>query len=210
GADTKIFYSEGDTKILNVDEERGENISNTVALEERTVELDEGQVRSDPGNTLESRPSPDEDQAGSNHGQIHESLKHTTEEQVFLENLSSSSGTLLSMKNLDDAFSFSDQFIDDKPIEEEPGKANVESKVESMVTVPIHQASSSALPLSTPIIDLTTPKPVSPPAQKLVFIATIATTTTTILLPPLPPQQQSTIDLALDARVSALEHICAN
>ncbi|GKG61136.1 hypothetical protein Tco_0616952, partial [Tanacetum coccineum] len=45
----------------------------------------------------------------------------------------------------------------------ELGKANVETKVESMVTVPIHQVSSSDPPISTPIIDLTLPKPVSPP-----------------------------------------------
>nr|GFC11119.1 hypothetical protein [Tanacetum cinerariifolium] len=43
----------------------------------------------------------------------------------------------------------------------EPGNANVETKVESMVTIPIHQASSSVPPLSTPIIDLSPPKPVS-------------------------------------------------
>ncbi|GKF54223.1 hypothetical protein Tco_0161133, partial [Tanacetum coccineum] len=35
---------------------------------ERTVELDKGQAGSDPGNTLESRPPPNEDQAGSNPG----------------------------------------------------------------------------------------------------------------------------------------------
>ncbi|GKD10055.1 hypothetical protein Tco_1189740 [Tanacetum coccineum] len=135
-----------------------QNVSNTVALEERTIELDEGQAGSDPGNTLESRPPPDEDQAGSNPGQSHVAL-HPTKEHVFLENLPSSSGTLSSMKNLDDAFTFGDQFIDDKPTKEETDKANVESEVESMVTVPIHQASSSAPTLSTPIIELTTPKP---------------------------------------------------
>ncbi|GJR89215.1 hypothetical protein Tco_0213226 [Tanacetum coccineum] len=54
GANTKISNSEGNTKILNVDEERGENVSNTVALEENTVDLDEGQAGSDPGNTHES------------------------------------------------------------------------------------------------------------------------------------------------------------
>ncbi|GJY27770.1 hypothetical protein Tco_0403537 [Tanacetum coccineum] len=48
GADTKKSNSEGDTEILNVAEEQGEDVSNTVALEERTVELDEGQARSDP------------------------------------------------------------------------------------------------------------------------------------------------------------------
>ncbi|GKA29765.1 hypothetical protein Tco_0716010 [Tanacetum coccineum] len=66
------------------------------------------------------------------------------------------------MKNLDDNFTFGDQFLNDKPMEDEPGKANVETKVESMVTVLIHQASSSVPPLSTPVIDLSPPKPVSP------------------------------------------------
>ncbi|GKA58641.1 hypothetical protein Tco_0757954 [Tanacetum coccineum] len=66
GADTEKSNSGVDTEILYVVEEQGEDVSHTVALEVRTVELDEGQVRSDPGNTLESRPLPDEDQAGSN------------------------------------------------------------------------------------------------------------------------------------------------
>ncbi|GJZ64927.1 hypothetical protein Tco_0621623 [Tanacetum coccineum] len=61
GVEAKMFDSKGDTEIVNVDEEKGEDVSNTVALEERTVELDEGQARSDHGNTLESRPPPDED-----------------------------------------------------------------------------------------------------------------------------------------------------
>ncbi|GJR99641.1 hypothetical protein Tco_0316150 [Tanacetum coccineum] len=158
---------------------------------ERTVELDEGQAGSDPGKTLESRPPPkrvliEEDQAGSNPGQshvaqagpnhkpmhedfisivypaVHESLKLTTEEQVYIENPPSSIGTLLSMKNLEDAFTIGDQFLNDKSIEEELGKANVETEVESMVIVPIHQASSSVPPLPTPIINLSPPKPVSP------------------------------------------------
>ncbi|GJW64432.1 retrovirus-related pol polyprotein from transposon TNT 1-94 [Tanacetum coccineum] len=104
-------------------------------------------ARLDPGNTLESQPPPDEDQAGSNPGQshvalarpnpkpmqedfivivypkVHESLEHTTKEHVFLENPPSSTETLLSMKNLDDAFTFGDQFIDDKSPEDELGKA---------------------------------------------------------------------------------------
>ncbi|GKC29099.1 hypothetical protein Tco_1036393 [Tanacetum coccineum] len=42
GADTEKSNSEGDTKILNVDEEQGEDVSNTVALEEKIVDLDEG------------------------------------------------------------------------------------------------------------------------------------------------------------------------
>ncbi|GKC82208.1 hypothetical protein Tco_1137925, partial [Tanacetum coccineum] len=88
----------------------------------------------------------------------HKSLKHTTDEHVFLENPPSSSGTLSSMKNLDDAFTYGDQFLYNKSTEEEPDKANVETKVKSMVSVPIHQASSTAPPLSTLVIDLTQPK----------------------------------------------------
>ncbi|GKF45241.1 hypothetical protein Tco_0131793, partial [Tanacetum coccineum] len=76
----------------------------------------------------------------------HEILKLTTEEQVHIENPLSSSETLSSMKNLDDAFTFGDQFLNDKSPKEEPKKANVETEVESMVIVPIHQASSSFIP----------------------------------------------------------------
>ncbi|GJV75136.1 hypothetical protein Tco_1506720, partial [Tanacetum coccineum] len=229
GADTENSNSEGDTEILNVDEEQGDNVSYTVTLEERTIKLDERQAGSDPGNTLKSRPLPDEDQAGSNPGpshvalvgpnpepmhkdfittvypKVYESLKHTTEEHVFLENPPSLSVTLSSMKDLDDAFTYCDQFLNDKPTEKELGKANVEAEVESMVTVPIHQTSSSVPLLSTPVIDLTPSIPVSPLVQETVF-----TTTTTLLLPPSPPPQQSTSDSALAACVSALENICAN
>ncbi|GKF09353.1 hypothetical protein Tco_0043577 [Tanacetum coccineum] len=132
---------------------------------------------------------------------VHENLKLTTEEQVHIENSPSSSGTLLSMKNLEDAFTFGDQCINDKSTEEEQGKANVETKVESMVIVPIHQASLLVPLLSTPIIDHTPPKPVSHPVQEPIFTVTTATKTT--LPPPPPPPQQSTIDLA--NHVTALE-----
>ncbi|GJR09916.1 reverse transcriptase domain-containing protein [Tanacetum coccineum] len=44
GAEVEMSDSEGDIKILNVSEEKGEDVSNTVALEERTVELNEGQA----------------------------------------------------------------------------------------------------------------------------------------------------------------------
>ncbi|GJV34824.1 hypothetical protein Tco_1407301 [Tanacetum coccineum] len=211
GAEAEMSDIEGDTGILNVGEEKGEDVSNIVALEERIVELDEGQAGSDPSNTIESQPPLDVDKAGSNPGQsyealvrpnpepmhedfiatvypkVHESLKHTTMEHVFLENPPSLYGTFSSMKNLDDAFTYGDQLLYDKPTEEEPDKANMETEVEYMVIVPIHQASSIAPPLSTPIIDFTQPKPVYPPIQELVFTATTATTTTTFQPPP-PPQ----------------------
>ncbi|GJV00968.1 hypothetical protein Tco_1330238 [Tanacetum coccineum] len=63
------------------------------------------------------------------------------------------------MMNLEDNFTFGDQFFIDKYPEDEQGKANVDTKVESMVTVPIQQAYSSAPTLSTHVIDLSPPKP---------------------------------------------------
>ncbi|GKC06561.1 hypothetical protein Tco_0998171 [Tanacetum coccineum] len=77
-----------------------------------------------------------------------------------------------------------------------------------MVTVLVHQASSSVPPLSTPVIDLTPPKPVSSTIQEQVFTTTTATTTT-LPLPP-PPQQQSITDFLLAYRVLTLEQRCAN
>nr|GFA41395.1 hypothetical protein [Tanacetum cinerariifolium] len=100
--------------------------------------------------------------------QVHKSLMLTTKEHVYMENPPISFGSLSSKKNLDDAFTFCYQFLNDTSLEKELEKANVETEVESMVIVPIHQASSSVPPLSTHIIDLTPPKPVSPPIDKQV------------------------------------------
>ncbi|GKA34236.1 hypothetical protein Tco_0720665 [Tanacetum coccineum] len=44
GADMDKANSEGDTEILNVGEEQGEDVSNKVNLEEKTTEIDEGQA----------------------------------------------------------------------------------------------------------------------------------------------------------------------
>nr|GEW05744.1 hypothetical protein [Tanacetum cinerariifolium] len=166
GADTEKTDSENATEILDVGEEQGEDVSNKVALEEKTNELVIGQAGSDPGKTPESQTPPkhvlmEEDQAGPNLGQshvalagpnpepihedfmatvypkVHESLKRTTEKHVHIENSPNSFGTLSSMKNLDDAFIVGDQFLNDKSTEEEPRKDNVETEVKSMVTVPI-------------------------------------------------------------------------
>nr|GEW05734.1 linoleate 13S-lipoxygenase 3-1, chloroplastic [Tanacetum cinerariifolium] len=198
----------GDTEILNFGEEQEEDVNNKVYLEEKTVGLDEGQTGSDPdpgqSHMALVGPNPEpmhDDFVATVYPKVHESLKFPTDEQVILEDPLSSSGTLSSMKNLDDTYTFGDQFFNDKSTEDEPGKQNVDAEVISMVTVPIHQAFTSVIPLSTPIIDLSPPKPVASPHLEP-FIA--ATTTTTLSLPP-PPQQQSTTDSELAARVIALE-----
>ncbi|GJV45491.1 hypothetical protein Tco_1430027 [Tanacetum coccineum] len=111
-----------------------------------------------------------------------ESLKFLADEHAILEDPLRSTGTLSSMKNLEDAYAIGDQFINDKSTDDEPGKLNVEAEVVSMVTIPIYQASSSVPLLSTPVIDLSPPKPASSTTQTPIFTAT--TTTTTAPLPP--------------------------
>ncbi|GJW37807.1 hypothetical protein Tco_0060727 [Tanacetum coccineum] len=200
--------SGGDTEILQIAKELGEDVTNQVNLEEKTVELDQDQAGSDSGESLESRPQPEqvhmnEDQAVPDPGisrmalagpdpkpthdefmadlypKVQESLKFSADEHVILEDPLSSTGTLSSMKNLEDAYFIGDQFINDKSTDDEPGKLNVEAKVVSMVTVPIYQASSNVHPLSTPVINLSPPKPASSTTQTLIFTATTTT--------PLPP-----------------------
>ncbi|GJU26466.1 hypothetical protein Tco_1165087 [Tanacetum coccineum] len=236
GADTDKTNNEGDTEILQIGEEQGDDVANMVNLEEKTAKIDEGQAGSDPGKTPESRPPPDddkmdEDQAGPDpreshvalagpnpepthddfmakvYPNVHEILKFPADEHIILEDPPSSAGTLSSKKNMDDAYTIGDQFLNDKSTEDESGKLNVEEEVVFMVTVPIYQASSSVPSLSTPVIDLSPPKPVPSTIHAPIFTATIATTKTT--LPP-PLQQQSTIDLELDARVTALEKKFSN
>ncbi|GKE79986.1 hypothetical protein Tco_1549986, partial [Tanacetum coccineum] len=137
----------------------------------------------------------DEDQAGPDPGISHVALAGPDPEPT-------STGTLSSMKNLEDAYAIGDQFINDKSIDDEPGKLNVEEEVVSMVTVLIYQASSSVPPLSTTVIDLSPPKPASSTTQAPILTMTIITTTTP--LPP-PSQQQSTTESELAERVTALE-----
>ncbi|GKA87595.1 hypothetical protein Tco_0809359 [Tanacetum coccineum] len=108
-------------------------------------EQDKGQAGSNPGDVAESQPQPSHV----------ENLKLLTEDQVILEEPASSTRTLSSLQNLDKDLSFTDQFFVEKPQEEEPGKTNAEAEVQSMVSVPIHQDTSSVPPMTTPIIDLT-------------------------------------------------------
>ncbi|GKD59475.1 hypothetical protein Tco_1296984, partial [Tanacetum coccineum] len=221
----------GDTEILQINEELGEYVEKQVDLEEKTVELDQDQAGSNPGETHESRPPPehvlmDEDQAGPDprisrvalagpdpepthdefmtdfYPKVQKSLKFPADKHVILEDPLSSTGTLSSMKNLEDAYAIGDHIINEKSINDEPRKLNVEVEVVSMVTVPIYQASSSVPLLSTPVIDLSPPKPASSTTQTPIFTAT--TTTTTTPLPP-PPQQQSTIKSELAECATALE-----
>nr|GEU70940.1 copia protein [Tanacetum cinerariifolium] len=184
----------GDIEILQINEDQGKDVDNQLNLEEKTVELDQGQAGSDSGKTPESRPQPEhefmeEDLARPDLGvsrvalarpnpepthkefmdnvypNVHDSLKLPVDEHVIFEEPLSLSRTLSLMKNLDDAYTFVDQFLYDKSTKD---------------------------------------KPVPTTTQAPIFTATTTTTTITLPLPP-PPLQQSTSDNELAACVAALE-----
>nr|GFC02642.1 E-beta-farnesene synthase [Tanacetum cinerariifolium] len=133
-------------------------------------ETSEGQAGPDPGNAgaeVQSIPSPvvhagldrkhmdldvadvspqpfkeqlDEGFTAMAYPKVQENLKLAVKEQVLLEDLASSSGTISSLQHLSRDISFGDQFFSDKPSDADK---NAEIKVESMVNVPIQQALSS-------------------------------------------------------------------
>nr|GEV74970.1 E-beta-farnesene synthase [Tanacetum cinerariifolium] len=152
----------------------------------------------------------DEGFTASAYPKVQENLKLTVEEHVPLEEPASSSGTLSSLQHLSKDLSFGDLFFRDKPSEADNDKATAETEVESMVTVTIQQDMSSILPITSPIIDLTS-RPESPKVhQQLKATATKTTKTTTTSLPPPYQQQQSTTDAMMMKRIGDLEHIMAN
>ncbi|GJY51724.1 hypothetical protein Tco_0442571 [Tanacetum coccineum] len=125
---------------------------------------EEGQAGSNPGDDVVSQPQPSHVvHAGPNleHMDVEENLKLPTEDQVRLEEPASSAGTLSSLQNLDKEFSFTNQFLEEKSQEDEPKKTNTKLEVQSMVTIPIHQDTSSVLLMTSPVIDLTVSQPVS-------------------------------------------------
>ncbi|GJU13023.1 hypothetical protein Tco_1135419 [Tanacetum coccineum] len=126
-AESDKTNSGGDTEILQIAEELGEDVDKQHILM-------------------------DEDQAGPNLGESGVALTGPDPEPTH-------DGFIVDLypKNLEDAYTIGDQFINDKSTEDEPRKLNVEAEVVSLVTVPIYQASSSVSPLSTLVIDLSYP-----------------------------------------------------
>ncbi|GJU20393.1 hypothetical protein Tco_1153735, partial [Tanacetum coccineum] len=112
--------------------------------------------------------------------------------------------------------SFTNKFLAEKSQEDEPEKTNIEAEVKSMVTVPIHQDTSSVPLMTTPAIDLIVSQPVptavQAPIPTLTATATTTTTTTTTLPPtPIPPQpQQGSSDSILIKRIGELEQHMAD
>ncbi|GJR39121.1 copia protein [Tanacetum coccineum] len=116
---------------------------------------DESQARPNPGDVAASQPpSSHVVLAGPDLEHMNlENLKLPTEGEVRLEKPARSAGTLPSLQNLDKELSFTNQFLTEKSQEDEPEKTNIEAEVQSMVTVPIHQDTSSVPLMTTPVIE---------------------------------------------------------
>ncbi|GKD96982.1 hypothetical protein Tco_1380879 [Tanacetum coccineum] len=141
---------------------------------------------------------------------VQENLKLPIEDQVILEEPASFAGTLSSLQNLDKELSFTNQFLVEKSQEDEPDKSNTEAEVQSMVTVPIHQDTSSVPLMTTPVIDLTMSQPVSTTVQAPLPTSTVTVTAITTTIPPTPQPQQSTTDPILVRRIGELEQHMAD
>ncbi|GJT47251.1 hypothetical protein Tco_0955966 [Tanacetum coccineum] len=186
--------------------ELGKSISLTEAEEEavaREVHATHARIMSGPD------PEPmQEDQTGSNSGKlhvslagpnpehmddeflataypkVHENLKLITDERVIEENPESHSGSMSSMKNLDDTYNFGDQFLYDKLTEDDQEKSKVIEESDSTIPDPSHQTVTSTPPVIAPFTDVSSTKPSS-----LVTPPPINTEATTIItsLPEITP-----------------------
>ncbi|GKA58453.1 hypothetical protein Tco_0757641 [Tanacetum coccineum] len=138
----------------------------------------------------------DEEFLATAYPKVHENLKLITDERVIDDKPESHSGSMSSMKNLDDTFNFGDQFLHDKPTEDEQEKSKVREESDSTIPDSSHQTATSTPPVIAPFTEVSSSKPsllVTPPP-----INTEATTITTSL-PEITPF------IALQLRVAKLE-----
>ncbi|GJS17591.1 hypothetical protein Tco_0412063 [Tanacetum coccineum] len=147
GAESDKTNSGGDIEILQITKELGEDV-------DKQVFMDEDQAGPDHGESSMALagpdPEPTHDEFMANlYPKVLESLKFLDDEHVILEDPLSSTMTLSLMKNLEDAYTIGDPFINDKSIKDEPRKLNVEAEVISMVTVPIYQALTTTTTTTT-------------------------------------------------------------
>ncbi|GJU12270.1 hypothetical protein Tco_1134666 [Tanacetum coccineum] len=163
--------------------------------------MKEDQTGSDSGKLHVSLAGPnpehmDDEFLATAYPKVHENLKLITDERVIDDKPESHSGSMSSMKNLDDTFNFGDQFLYDKPTEDDQEKSKGREESDSTIPDPSHQTVTSTPPVIAPFIDVSSSKPsllVTPPP-----INTEATTITTSL-PEITPF------IALQLRVARLE-----
>ncbi|GJZ98277.1 hypothetical protein Tco_0670730, partial [Tanacetum coccineum] len=127
---------------------------------------------------------------------FNENLKLITTNVFINDKPERQSGLWSFMKNLDDTFNFGDQFLHDKPTEDDQEKSKVREESDSTIPDSSHQTVTSTPPVIAPFTEVSSSKPsllVTPPP-----INTEATTITTSL-PEITPF------IALQLRVARLE-----
>ncbi|GJR59578.1 hypothetical protein Tco_1501740 [Tanacetum coccineum] len=201
--------SETEAAAPKGDKDQGEVDSSRVTSGVSIPVSTQGQAGSDPEKAHEALAGPDpepmqEDQTGSDSGKahvslagpnpehmddeflataypkVHENLKLITDERAIEDNPESHSGSMSSMKNLDDTDNFGDQFLYDKPTEDDQEKSKVIEESDSTIPDPSHQTVTSTPPVIAPFTDVSSTKPsslVTPPP-----INTEATTITYLSL----------------------------
>ncbi|GJS18729.1 hypothetical protein Tco_0413201 [Tanacetum coccineum] len=224
-SDSERTESETETAAPKGDKDQGEVDSSTVTS---GVSI----PVSDPEKAHEALAGPDpepmkEDQTGSDSGKlhvslagpnpehmddeflataypkVHENLKLITDERVIDDKPESHSGSMSSMKNLDDTFNFGDQFLYDKPTEDDQEKSKVREESDSTIPDSSHQTVTSTPPVIPPFTEVSSSKPsllVTPPP-----INTEATTITTSL-----PEITPFIALQLRTHISSLKSLQFN
>ncbi|GJU94325.1 hypothetical protein Tco_1319081 [Tanacetum coccineum] len=96
----------------------------------------------------------DEEFLATAYPKVHENLKLITDERVIEDNPESHSGSMSSMKNLEDTDNFGDQFLYDKPTEDDQEKSKVVNESDSTIPDPGHQTITTTLPEITSFIAL--------------------------------------------------------
>ncbi|GJW76539.1 hypothetical protein Tco_0138221 [Tanacetum coccineum] len=179
-SDSERTKSETEAAAPKGDKDQGEVDSSTVTSRVSIPVSTQGQAGSDPEKAHEAKAGPDpepmqEDQTGSDSGKlhvslagpnpkhmddeflataylkVHENLKLITDERVIEDNPESHSGSMSSMKNLEDTDNFGDQFLYDKPTEDDQEKSKVPS---SLVTPPPINTDATTITTSLPEITL--------------------------------------------------------
>ncbi|GJX98410.1 hypothetical protein Tco_0355429 [Tanacetum coccineum] len=163
--------------------------------------MNEDQTGSDSGKLHVSLAGPnpehmDDDFLATAYPKVHENLKLITDERVIDDKPESHSGSMSSMKNLDDSVNFGDQFLHDKPTEDDQEKPKAKEESGSTIPDPSHQTVTTTPPVIPPFAEISSSMPsllITPPP-----INTEATTITTSL-PEITPF------IALQLRVAKLE-----
>ncbi|GJR80829.1 hypothetical protein Tco_0151614 [Tanacetum coccineum] len=133
--------------------------------------MKEDQTGSDSGKLHVSLAGPnpehmDDDFLATAYPKVHENLKLITDERVIDNKPESHSGSMSSMKNLDDTFNFGDQFLHDKPTEDDQEKSKVREESDSTILIQVIRQGNFNSSCDASLQDVSSSKPsflVTPP-----------------------------------------------